>query len=354
MANQSEINEAFWRRYTSEASEFFINKMLMLAPREELRGSFLGHDAPNHLMYKVDTLYSNDGHRAYEFLIEYDIYEPNVGIYYGCKGLTLGSCNHEDEIAIFNKEWEILRPEVCAVLNNTFPGKCFNHRFKLTNNANNNTYWPFWITLQEDEDILEVGLRAVRLIRNVYKRFIDSNDPSVIERREMPKPNTDADVTAFTEAAYQKLKEHFNVYNYRGSRKELNNEATIHNHNLLDKFLSRSVTDHILSVDENYEKAWRYSPENQDMKNDNLSFIRYIHCFFQYMYNHNYYKRSSENEEETQAKATIPWKEVTNMILNSNGERYGESLRTQCKDALKRKFQSEIEATYKRIEILLS
>ena len=40
-------------------------------------------------------------------------------------------------------------------LKNTFPGKFFTHRFKPTNNANNHTYWPFWITLHEDEDIVE-------------------------------------------------------------------------------------------------------------------------------------------------------------------------------------------------------
>ncbi len=309
MANQSEINEAFWRKYTNEASEFFINKMLMLAPREELRGSFLGHNAPNHLMYKVDTLYSSDGHRAYEFLIEYDIYEPNVGIYYGCKGLTLGSCNHEDEIAIFNKEWEILRPEVCAVLNNTFPGKCFNHRFKLTNNANNNTYWPFWITLQEDEDILEVGMRAVILIRNVYKRFLDSNDPSVIERKEMPKPNIDADVAAFTEATFAEFQKKFHIYDKRN----LNKELTDRNIELLNRFLKNAVSSGILSINNYYEKAW----EAKTL--DNSSFIRLIYILCQYI---------------KPQRGNIPWKEISNVILDCNGLRYKDCLRTQREDAL--------------------
>ena len=53
---------------------------------------------------------------------------------------------------------------------NTFPGKSFTHHFEPTNNANNHTYWPFWITLHKDEDIVEVGTRAVRLIKSVYER----------------------------------------------------------------------------------------------------------------------------------------------------------------------------------------
>lgn len=53
---------------------------------------------------------------------------------------------------------------------NTFPGKSFTHHFEPTNNANNHTYWSFWITLHKDEDIVEVGTRAVRLIKSVYER----------------------------------------------------------------------------------------------------------------------------------------------------------------------------------------
>ncbi len=72
-----------------EASKVYTAKMLELGSRDKLKGTLHHKDAPNHLMYKVDTLYSKDGHRAYEFLLEYDVYEPTVGIYYGCKGLTL-------------------------------------------------------------------------------------------------------------------------------------------------------------------------------------------------------------------------------------------------------------------------
>lgn len=84
--------------------------MLGLGTMEELRGSFHGIGAPNHLMYKIDTLYSQDGHRAFEFLIEYDVYEPSVGIYYGCKGLTLEGYNHDSSRQVPN--W--LRPAIAA------------------------------------------------------------------------------------------------------------------------------------------------------------------------------------------------------------------------------------------------
>lgn len=147
MYTSSEVNEAYWRKYTEEASLFYKTKMLELGTMDELKGSFHGIDAPNHLMYKIDTLYSQDGHRAYEFLIEYDIFEPTVGIYYGCKGLTLEGYSHDKEIEVFNNEWNKIKGQVCTILNNTFPGKNFSKRIKCTDNANDNTYWPFWITL---------------------------------------------------------------------------------------------------------------------------------------------------------------------------------------------------------------
>lgn len=84
--------------------------------------SFHGNKAPHHMMYKLETLYSKDGCRGYEFLIEYDVYEPVVGIYYGCKGLILDE-NDKDGMAMFNEEWEDIRYYVTAVLENTFPGK---------------------------------------------------------------------------------------------------------------------------------------------------------------------------------------------------------------------------------------
>ena len=84
--------------------------------------SFHGNKAPHHMMYKLGTLYSKDGCRGYEFLIEYDVYEPVVGIYYGCKGLirrwectkTVEKCSMENGKSI--------RYYVTAVLENTFRG----------------------------------------------------------------------------------------------------------------------------------------------------------------------------------------------------------------------------------------
>lgn len=179
-----ERNRKHWEELNGIASEFYKKKMRLLDEVEDFKAdaSFHGNKAPHHMMYKLETLYSKDGCRGYEFLIEYDVYEPVVGIYYGCKGLILDE-NDKDGMAMFNEEWEDIRYYVTAVLENTFPGKFFTHRFKPTNNANNHTYWPFWITLHEDEDIVEVGARAVRLIRSVYEGYLENEDVEALRKR---------------------------------------------------------------------------------------------------------------------------------------------------------------------------
>ena len=70
----------------SEAAKPYESKMLQLvdgdeARRGELAGRLLsGIEKPDLLMYHVDVLHSHDGHRAYEFLIEYCTNDPSVGI----------------------------------------------------------------------------------------------------------------------------------------------------------------------------------------------------------------------------------------------------------------------------------
>ena len=120
----TEVNEKYWRKLTEAASKSLQKKMHLL---DDVDGftrddSFLGNKASNHMMYKLESLFSKDGHREYEFLVEYDIWEPTVGIYYGCKGL-IHEGEVDKEIAKFDDEWNEIVNEVLYVLNNTFPEK---------------------------------------------------------------------------------------------------------------------------------------------------------------------------------------------------------------------------------------
>lgn len=229
-------NLRHWQKNTKKASQVYINKMgrlnLGLNQNERLLeefyrdDSYIGNPSPHHIIYKLgEPLISADKKRAYEFLIEYDIYEPSTGIYYGCKGLTLND-NHNKNITQFNEEWKSISELAGKVLSNIFPGKKFALRFKTTNNANNNTYWPFWITLYEEEDIIEVAARAVKVIKEIFQnelKLISSKNCNVsihklgeiVEKnarisKQYPKDlqctDLDKTKTTFTNDAYNELK----------------------------------------------------------------------------------------------------------------------------------------------------
>ena len=201
-------NDAEYRkRYTEEASKFYIDKMMKLIGDDktrinELSGFVPGLILPNHMMYRIGTLVNQDQIRSYEFLIEYNITKPSEGIYYGCRGITKEGADHEHTIKLFREDWANIKWLLCQVLNNIFPDKDFSSRFKMTDNANTNTYWLFWISLYEDEDINNVGVVATKKIRDVFELYLEGKLGNALV---FPTPKQIIPVTAFYESNYQDL-----------------------------------------------------------------------------------------------------------------------------------------------------
>lgn len=139
-------------------------------------------------------------------MIEFSINDPNIGIYYGVKGLTLEG-DHYYQIDHFVKDFwgmgmddlikygikksdeyprkrqrnrdanekvETVRDLIAKYLNATFPGKDFSQRFMFTDNACDHTFWPFWIAAEPEEDIVWETARAVSIIRRIYKERADN------------------------------------------------------------------------------------------------------------------------------------------------------------------------------------
>lgn len=146
--------------------------------------TYHGIESGDHIAYKYivnkdsnapTRLVTKDGNRAYEFLLEFDKKDFSYGIYYGCRGLILNG-NQEEQIELMLQEWEVLKPSVLTILNNTFPSMDFTNRFYPTNNANNKTFWPFWIALGIEEDIIDVAMRATTIIAKTYIEYISGNE----------------------------------------------------------------------------------------------------------------------------------------------------------------------------------
>lgn len=293
----TEVNKAYWRKLTEAASKGLQEKMRLLDSNDDFHrdDSFLGNKAPNHMMYKLETLYSKDGHRAYEFLVEYDIWEPTVGIYYGVKGLILEG-DVDKEIAKFDDEWNQIMNEVLYVLNNIFPEKDFTRRFKPTNNANDNTYWPFWISLYEDEDIIEVAARATIVIRNIYKNYLEGG---TFKHHEI-EPKKLKTKTAFTKDAYndflKSLKTDTNYKTFQQFRDYL----------LRNKYIKRNDT---------YEVCWTVNMSNVD-----FAFLWAEFCNYIQLINLN---------EVGKGGVSVPWKYVIKIFVNKEGEPFNDNLKRQ-------------------------
>jgi hypothetical protein len=236
----------------------------------------------HHITYKYivsdngDTeLYSSDGNRAYEFLIEFDKEEASYGIYYGCRGLVKGG-DQKEQNAIFAQEWDELKYDITEVLNNTFQEKDFSKRFRMTNNANNKTYWPFWIMLYDDEDVVDVAALAVKLIFNIYKRYIKEGQVSAAQA----KAKKYVTKTSFTQKDYEEVLK------------------TIKKKDRFELFIRNAVACGYLERDERYDVCYRFVNVNNVIAafifrelSENLGEIK-----------------SKSGIKTNELKSTIPWK----------------------------------------------
>ncbi len=223
--------------------------------------SFNGVKAGHHIMYKLlcgkdgsTELRSRDGNRAYEFLIEFDLEDVEYGIYYGCRGLIKGG-DQEEQITILQSEWDdVLCGEVCSILNNTFVDKDFSGRFQKTNNANNRTYWPFWIALYEDEDVIDVAARAVGLIYRVYKRFLEG----VVPEKRKVSPKELVVRTRYTEKAFDDamcmLDKECKQFYLDGVKAKAVFKRFIRNSEKEGRIGKQGIV-----IDQRYEKCWRFN-----------------------------------------------------------------------------------------------
>lgn len=314
------------RKLTELSTEYqdkYIKRMYSLRRLKKVfteDNSFNGVNAGHHLMFKFicdengsTELRSKDGNRAYEFLIEFDMEDTAYGIYYGCRGLIKGG-DQEEQIALLQSEWdEILMGEVCNVLNNTFVDKDFSGRFQKTNNANNKTYWPFWISLYEDEDIITVAARAVQLMYKVYRRYLvdgilpenrDAN-PKVIEVR-----------TRYTQDAFDQAMSDLD----RDGTKYMFDSAKAKT--VLQRFLRNAARAgrygrEGIVVDTRYEKCWRFTK----ISNVQAGFLL---------------AKLTERMGVREGNANIPWRYFTDYLLSEKDEPLDSIRQSYTQSGLKR------------------
>ena len=147
---------------------------------EEIRGYICHYGGerifqPNHLMCKLAVLRDEINRINYEFLIEYDIFDPSTEIYYGIKAISDDSVSNNDFIKNAEREWIGIRDFNKERSEKNKEKKkrgdfyaTNRHRFKETDNSNNGTFWPFWIRYKEGESLSKV-VYNLSTVFNDYK-----------------------------------------------------------------------------------------------------------------------------------------------------------------------------------------
>ena len=186
--------------FIHEFTQFYLDKMKQLVNakgfvRDDIKGDFY------HIIYRYRPKNANepfksiDG-RDYDFIIEYHRGKPSEGIYYGVKG-EVQKGDLEKQCEQFRQEWPCifmkehkdrenltdLQKVTTDILNDTFLWKDFLKCYKPTDNFNKKRYWLFWITLNDDEDIISVARLAVKLMSRTFKYYLWGND-SYVDREK--------------------------------------------------------------------------------------------------------------------------------------------------------------------------
>ena len=305
--------------FIHEFTQFYLDKMKKLVEaegfvREDIKDDFY------HIIYRYRPTDSNkpfhsiDG-RDYDFVIEYHRGKPSEGIYYGIKGeVTSGDLKEQCEK--FREEWpnifmkehknrsslSDLQKATTDILNDTFLWKDFLKCFKPTDNFNKKRYWLFWITLNDDEDVISVAALAVKLISKSFEEYLwkktDFVDREKEERkgRGRPKKWDKKDnylrIPYFSNEAYNKLCEAYN-----GERKKI------------EEWIEKLETNEIIRKENLYEKCYR-------LNIDSKVFI------------HDYVKKSSNKKNiespfiiENQKKKMYYYDLLDRLFLQKDGNR---------------------------------
>lgn len=313
--------------WVNRASTFYIHRMLELRGLTECEERPPYTPDPRYMMYRLRCFKVPGSNRWCEFLIEYDIYHPSHGIYFGCKVVTAPDCDHRVETSFATADWERVQPIMLLRLNNVFPDKDFTHRFRLTDNDADHTFWPFWIQLYEDESIVDFGLRALNLIAAVYAEYYRGSLPlppakEAIEPKKLPPVRT-----AFTLESRRDLDEALSKLVREESAAGTATRAE--GGKLFHHYLSKAQEAGWVHRSGSYEYAWMLSPELHD-----VDFHELMQSIF-----------ARIASDLGLKKVNVPWGSLVRVFLRADGTAMKPQIRTLTpKAALRKLWKARVAA----------
>lgn len=308
-------------KYRDQASEYYKEKMLDFVDGDagKIQGSVHGRPTSTHLMYKLDDL-SCPGYEwmHYEFLIEYGIYNPSEGIYYGVKMISDPGSDHEFAKKIADRHWSDLMMFVPVVLNNVFVEKTFTHRtFRKTDNDNDNTYWPFWISLYEEEDIEQVALVALKRIRAIYAHYLGGGQFSGITINGDSFGRTKWNAR-YTMISYKQLLDDFNELSRVNDKK-----VSVKPAEMFEIFVNRAIKkgwfDKMPVYQGEIGYIFRGLPEEKYHEYD---FPQLMVALWNYIHINSISEDDRKLQKENHINNKISWEHISKIFIRPNGKAY--------------------------------
>lgn len=294
-----------------------------------LDNSVRGIEATQHIMYKLRNddgclwLEGKDG-RRYEFLVEFDKKDFAYGIYFGCKCILNRDKEISPQVQACNDEWMHIRPEVIWALNNKFVDMDFSERDLPATNVNDDTYWPFWYRLAEEERVADVAAQATKVIRNVYRDFLKEGNYDRAMSGAVPESQSPQErksiCTRYSQKAFDEILASFDSNIYRA-------DARLYYETLLEILEEKGI----IRSNSLFEKCWIIDHWF------NSEFVELIVAF-------NSLIRVDQEDR-------VSWKLFTSNFMTKKEKPFNDGIRRQkCTNSINPKTKEEIDQILKELK----
>ena len=268
---------------------------------EVIRGSLRGIFQPKHLMLKLACLRDATAGIDYEFLVEYGLFEPSTGIYFGIKAISDNDVSDDRFISRAENAIDILSKSASGLFSN----RRLRQR-PLTDNAQNGTYWPLWIPSPASRNLKD-EIKFLRRIYGSFKKTYPDMTPVYDLFQDFIRPSFIADVNALEELA-EKIAKTF---------------ASAESGELFLQFIGNACRRGILADcgkgQWRFNRHWALNRRGRPLKMTKKAAFDLLTVVFSIMA-HRY---------GTERSRFIPWKQLRAVLLDAGSQPFGDTWQRQ-------------------------
>lgn len=283
---------------------------------ESIRGRLRNRFQPKHLMLKLASLRDAEAGIDYEFLVEYGLFEPSTGIYFGIKAVADSDVSSQQFISRAEKTVD--------ELSSRSPRLFSNRRLRqrpLTDNADNGSYWPVWLPSPDYHDLND-EIRFLHKLYRHFKRAFPAMTPLYEVFGHYAEPKSATDETPLAELT-EKIASIFS-----------SDECP----SLFRRFITNACRLDILADCGNgqwrFNRHWELNRRGRPLKMTKKAAFDLTTVLFAVM----------ARRSHTTRKRCIPWKQLRSVLLDSESQPFDDGWQRQKPVALGTPYYRRCEA----------